>query len=223
MSTAQSVQTTVQGSLMSAFRSRTRTLPGRRLLALACASLLLVVVLVARDGTPASAAGNYTWVGGAPTGTPQFTSLANWSGDTVPKGAVGTLSFPTLTSAACTAEPATGTCYSATDNSGGLSATALSIDASASYFIDADANSDPLTLGSGGITETPSNPAVSGFPDLFVPLALSADQTWTINGSLFLNGAVSGTSTLDMSLAKGSIVHLNEGVDVGAVTVSGLT
>ncbi len=53
---------------------------------------------------PAEAA-NFTWSGAAAKGEAQWSNGANWDSGTAPNVSVGTLTFPALTSPACTAQP----------------------------------------------------------------------------------------------------------------------
>jgi hypothetical protein len=95
---------------------------------------------------PASAAAltDYTWVGAAAPGSANWSSATNWGGS-APSGSVGTLTFPALTSGACTATPPTATCYASSNDVVGLNASGISIDDGESYVIDGNA----ITLGSG--------------------------------------------------------------------------
>src|ERR1051326_1510846 len=122
---------------------------------------------------------DFTWSGGAAPGAAGWSNTSNWVGGVAPSVSVGTLSFPALTSAACTASPATATCLSSTNDVTGVNATALSIDDGERYSI----NGNGLSLGPGGLTAAPSAADSGGIPPLFsVPIALTAAQTWSITG-----------------------------------------
>ena len=71
---------------------------------------------------------DFTWTGGAPVGSPGWSNSGNWAGGTAPSGAVGTLTFPALTSAACRATPPTATCFTSNNDIAGVTANKLSID-----------------------------------------------------------------------------------------------
>ncbi len=187
----------------------------------------LAAVVCLGVGASTAAAATFTWSGAAPQGSPQFSDKANWSGGIPPNSANGpvTLDFPVLTAPVCTSAPPTGTCTSATDDVPSLSATGITIAASVSYFVDADAANDALTIGNGGLSDTLPAGTVALSQALFPPLTLSAAQTWTIDGNLTLDGTVSGaTDALGVSLsAATSQLHLNAAADVGPLTITGVS
>lgn len=180
----------------------------------------LVAAMVLGVGASTAGAATFTWSGAAAQGSPQFSNQGNWTEEVAPSGSVTSLVFPTLTASAC------GTCESATDDVHGLSTNGITIASNADYFLDADANNDALTIGAGGLTDTPAAGTGAGSEDFF-PFTLSAAQTWTIDGDLALNGAVSGaTDALDVSLSTAtSDLRLNSGAatDVGPLTITGVS
>ena len=184
----------------------------------------LVAAVIVGAGVSTADAATFTWSGAAAQGFSQFSNKGNWAGGIPPSGSV-TLVFPTLTAAVCTSAPATGTCASATDDVPGLSATGVTIFSNVNYFWDADTNNDALTIGSGGLTDTPAVGAVAGSQDFFVPFTLGAPQTWTINGILSLNAAVSGAAdSLGVSLSTAtSELRLSAATDVGPLTITGVS
>ncbi len=186
-----------------------------------------VLALVAAVG-PASAASDFTWSGA--TSGQNWSAGGNWSGGTAPSGSVGALSFPALTSSACTADPPTATCYQSQNDLSGITATGVSID-DANHGSSEDAyalTGTGITLGSGGIDAAPLG-SVTGFggASLAFPIALSADQTWSVTGgsngeSLLLTGPVTGGSdTLGVTLSTNASLDLAADDEVGPVTVTG--
>jgi hypothetical protein len=183
-------------------------------LALACVCLLMLA--------SSALAANYTWSGSSTT-SHDWSEAANWGG-AAPSGAVGTLEFPELTTAACTANPATAACYETANDIGGVSANGISLDGpykvNFSSFVSAPG--DALTLGSDGLTTSdPGNLKAVYATAVNVPITLSAPQTWSINGSLYLGGGVGGNEALGVNLSGGGNVDLNGAVNTGPVRVTG--
>jgi len=160
-----------------------------------------------------------TWNGGASAAS--WSNTGNWAAAIAPgagasSGAsVNTLSFPALTS--CSA-----TCYSATNDLTSLTARQIQIDDGKGYSVGGNA----LTLGSGGISATTSA-ATSSPSSLNTPITLGANQSWSVDGGtssvgkLSIGGAISGSSTLQASLANGGSLTLGADDEVGNVTVAG--
>jgi hypothetical protein len=170
---------------------------------------------------------SFTWTGATTlgAGASNWSTTTNWGG-TAPSGTVGTLSFPPLTNAECTAAAPTETCYASNNNLSSLTANAITIAAYFPYYITGNA----LTLGAGGITATPTAnvTSYSNVPTIDTPIALGADQTWTIQSSqFFLRGSVTGTHTLGIGFtgAGSSFLDVTGDTEVGAVaaTLSGTT
>lgn len=125
---------------------------------------------------------NYTWAG-SDLSSSNWQQPDNWLGNASPSGTIGTLSFPDL-GAACDNGTSSGTCYTSGDQLGNITATQLSIDDDQAYSLSTS-NSSTLTL-SGGLSAAPtegvSTDSTTGDPNLNVPVALSANQTWSIDG-----------------------------------------
>lgn len=171
-----------------------------------------------------------TWSGAVPVGpnASKWSGPANWSANNAPgagsnaNDSVDTLSFPALSSGACTAQPPTDTCYTATNDLTSLSAYGLSIDDGSGYAIGGNG----LTLGAGGLTASTS--ASASDPSSFnAPITLGTNQTWSIDGGaqnvgqLHIGGAVSGASnTLGVNLAGGGGLTLGS-AEVGSAAVAG--
>jgi hypothetical protein len=197
----------------------TRGRPGVVLAVVACALALPPSALALTD---------FTWNGAAPVGTTGWSNSSNWAGGVAPSGAVGTLTFPMLTSAACTASPPTATCNGSTNDVTGLTVNALSIDDGgqgvSGYFISGNA----ITLGSGGLTAS-TNSTSLGNPSVHLPIVLGASQTWSIDGNdngsqIGLYGSVTSpsTDTLGITLSHRTDLGLNgNDVEVGPVTITG--
>ena len=176
-------------------------------LALACVSLLMLA--------SSASASNYIWTGASET-SHNWSDAANWGG-TAPSGTVGTLEFPELTSAACTANPTTAACYETDNDIGGLSMNAISFNGpySVSYDgCDVCLPGEAITLGAGGLTASDSI-------SLNIPITLSAPQTWSLDADAYLTGAISGDEALDLPVSGGQYVTFNGGANAGHVTVSG--
>ena len=83
------------------------------------------------SASSAMALTNFTWSGATPTTTsfaPAWSKGSNWVGGTAPSGSVGTLSFPALTSGACTGSPPTEACSDTSNDISGLNVDKLSFD-----------------------------------------------------------------------------------------------
>jgi hypothetical protein len=161
---------------------------------------------------------NFTWSGGGTAN--EWSNAANWEGGTAPSGKLATLAFPVLTSPACTANPATATCYESNNDVNGLEVSALSI--SGGYSITGNS----ITLGSGGITASAGASTPPNRASIVTPITLSAPQTWSIDGShyagLYVGSKVTGSSNaLAISLPNQGSLELAGDVEAGTVTVTG--
>jgi hypothetical protein len=188
------------------------------------------VLLAAALLLPSSATAltDFTWSGGAAVGSSGWSNAGNWTGGTPPRGTVGTLTFPLLTSAACTANPATATCYTSNNDVTGLDVNALSIDdghpTSSPYVITGNA----ITLEGGGLTASTAS-TTTGLATIRLPITLGASQIWSIDGNgnnsqIGLYGNVTGpaSATLGITLSHQTFLGLNgNDVEVGPVTITG--
>lgn len=171
-----------------------------------------------------AAATDYTWSGATANSSgssaADWSTATNWAGGTAPtqNETVGTLTFPALSS--CNSSD---TCYTSANDLTGISASAISLESGAGYTIAGNA----ITLGSGGLTLTPSSSGVAPFISL--PISLDANQTWTLGGSstvanLDLDGdEVTGENsnlTADLNNARLALVAGTD-VEVGAFAASG--
>jgi hypothetical protein len=172
----------------------------------------------------AAAAADFAWNGATAlgVGAGNWSNGTNWLGGTAPSAAVGTLSFPALTSTACTSMPRTDTCYLSTNNVSGISASGISIDDGVAYNLSGDG----LTLGSGGITAAPSASDNASVTDINIPLTLNATQTWSVTGGCCSQQLVMGASitqtagNLAVALSDGGLAF-NDDAEVGPATVTG--
>jgi hypothetical protein len=177
--------------------------------------------------SPALALTDFTWSGAAPVGNPGWSNSNNWAGASAPSGAVGTLTFTILASAACTASPPTATCYTSSNDVTGLSVDALSIDDGAPISSSYQITGNAITLGGGGLTAGTSATTM-GSAALRLPITLSASQTWSVDGNnnnsqLGLYGDVTGPTgnTLNISLTRQTFLGLNgNDVEVGPVAIT---
>ena len=222
------------GDVLAHRGTRWTAILGHRLRAV-IAALVLAGSCLAAAASAASAA-NFTWSGAAAAGESKWSDGTNWEGGLAPAGSVGTLTFPALSSSACTAEPPTATCYQSNNNTSGLSVNSISIANGVPYSV----TGEPITLGAGGLTASPGATGTpSGLPlfdlaDLNVPVALSSPQTWSIiegkhGRGLRVGGNVSGTTADSLQIAfseaeptgEPNFVELNGDVEVGPVKVAG--
>ena len=160
-----------------------------------------------------------------PSGTeaPNWSSAGNWVGGTAPTGTVETLSFPALTAGACTSMPPTDTCAESNNDLTGLSVNHIAIDQSTDY----DITGNGITLGAGGITATTSGSSTPN-PQLNLPIALGAPQTWTFEGPIggsqtaYLGGSVTGPGeALSVTLGGFQSLGLDADDEVGPLTITG--
>ena len=156
-----------------------------------------------------------TWTGAAASGTTGWSNGSNWSGGTAPTaGSAGTLTFPALSSCNTSTE----TCYGSSNDLTGANLTGLTIDDKSSYSVTGNG----ITLGSGGISTTSTGSSISA--TWATPIALGADQTWSIGGGgqLVVAAAVTGASdTLNVALNNFSDLALDGVDEVGPITASG--
>jgi hypothetical protein len=194
------------------------------------AAVTTAATLLASVATAQAVAADFTWTGGAPLVSAQWSNPLNWGG-TAPAGSVGTLTFPKLTQPACTTSPRANDCYNAVNDVAGLSVAAISLDHGAR---DADnapyqISGLPISLGAGGLTAS-TTASTQGTASIGLPITLSASQTWAIDGNdnnsqVSLTGNVTGSAatTLGIVLSHQTFLGLNAGNDmeVGPVTISG--
>ncbi|MGA2453764.1 MAG: hypothetical protein ABSG93_09620 [Solirubrobacteraceae bacterium] len=195
----------------------------RALCLLVALSLALVFVLAAAAG-----AASFTWAGRSTT-LGDWSLASNWEGEAPTASTeIETLTFPRLTSTACTVEQATHRCYFSTNNVGGLSAQSMKIDDGDEYFISGKA----LTLGEGGLRAEPESGSSGPAGDFIeMPFQLSARQRWSIadrsggkteENGLFLGGEVTGAgNALTVELSNGPALVLDNDTEVGPVTLEG--
>jgi hypothetical protein len=211
------------GSKGRARQRRASAKSGRRGLFLA--ALVVVTGSLAVPTAAGAFLASYTWTGAsAEKFSYRWSASGNWQSKTAPSGKVGTLTFPKLPSAeACSSDPFAN-CWTSENDVTGIEAEALVIDLGAPY----DIFDHGLALGSGGVTATTSGTEPFLFT-LFTPLALSASQTWTVDGGSggsnhgFLRlGQVQGeTKELAINLSNAATVEFCESAQVGAVTAKG--
>jgi hypothetical protein len=176
----------------------------------------------------ATALTDFTWSGGAPPGSSGWSNGGNWAGGTAPSGSVGTLTFPLLTSAPCTATPPGATCFTSNNDITGLDVNALSIDDGAPVSAPYQISGNAIALGAGGLTARTAA-TTPGLATVRLPITLSASQTWSIDGNgnnsqIGMYGNVTGpaSATLGITLSRQTFLGLNgNDVEVGPVTITG--
>jgi hypothetical protein len=189
---------------------------------------LIVAASVLALPSQALAQSDFTWTGGAPPGTPAWSNSGNWAGSTAPNGAVGRLTFPLLTTPACTASPPSATCRTSNNDITGLTVNGLSIDNGGPVNSSYQITGNPITLGTGGISAS-TNATSLGNAALRLPITLAGSQTWSIDGNgngsqLGLYGNVTGSSadSLSITLSRQTFLGLNGiDVEVGPVSITG--
>lgn len=191
----------------------------RRQVTLAFVLAIAAFAVAASSATAAS----FTWSGGAALGESKWSSGLNWEGNTAPSGSVETLTFPALTSPACTAEPTKANCYKSENDLSGLTVNELVVDAEKHPY---EIAGEPFTLGSGGLKAKISGGEATGHVRL-PPVRLGASQEWTLDGNdefgeLTLN-EVTGTATnLNVVLSHQGVLSAADGnIEVGPVAVTG--
>ncbi|MFL5823016.1 MAG: hypothetical protein ACJ764_06205, partial [Solirubrobacteraceae bacterium] len=97
-----------------------------------------------------------------------------------------------------------------------MSTSGITIGDTSSYNFTGNA----ITLGAGGISASSSGTSLSA--TFGMPIALAADQTWSLIGGedLSFSGNITGSHTLSIGVSGGSIASLS-GVEVGTLTLSG--
>ena len=207
--------------------------PRRRLAAVAVSSITLtgtVAVLAALPAAPAgaSAVAGPTWTGQGPSGS-TWTTTANWQGGTIP-AAGSILTFPDLSGeGSCTASPPTATCYTSTDDMPGLDVSGVDFAPGADRYELQAAPAVSLGLGAGGVNVAATAGSNGSLDASSVPLALTADQTWHVDGP---GGLVQGASvapapgmspapSLAVDLAGGGALGLFAQVETGGFTAVG--
>lgn len=194
---------------------------------LAASLAFLVAALTLMYAPTAAFAVDFTWTGTAALDphADSWSNPANWGG-AVPAGNVGRLSFRALPEPPCSSRPSQLiTCYQGKNDISDLLVNAISIDDGVGFLLSGNS----VTLGSGGLTASPSanDPRIVLVPQLELPLVLSAPQTWSIVGGphgqqLGVDGAVTGESErLGIHFSASGFLNLSNDVEVGRVSISG--
>jgi hypothetical protein len=195
-------------------------------------ALVMPALLAVGLALPASALASspsFTWSGATKIEEEEWSLGGNWEGGTAPKASeqVETLTFPRLTSTACTTERASHSCYFSFNDVPGLSAEAMKLDDGNSYLLAGE----ELALGKGGLAVAPASGTSGGAADfLELPIHLSAAQKWTVadrsggglaENALFLEAPLTGTSALTIEQSNASALFLENDTEVGPVTLAG--
>jgi hypothetical protein len=190
---------------------------------IATVGMLLVVAPLA-----VAAPTSFTWAGRS-TITEEWSEANNWEADVAPTAPteISTLTFPRLTSTACTLEEELHPCYISYNDVTGLSAEALHLDDGDEYLI----GGEDLTLGVGGLRATPAGSTGEGVDYLELPFTLSAAQQWVVagrntglvgeNGVLLTEGVTGTGKALTVQLEGGSALYLAGNTEVGPLAIEG--
>ena len=178
----------------------TATASAQRSAPMAPATLAARSTLAASATLAAVGPVDFTWSGATPVGVgagpSDWSNATNWAGGAAPGDSVGILSFPALSSGACSANPPANACYTSHNDVSGLDVTAISIDAGSPYVISGNS----LTLGQGGLTAVGSESSPGGSPSITTPITLAVAQTWSVAaGGLSLDGAVTGNANTSLA------------------------
>jgi hypothetical protein len=181
--------------------------------------LAMAGVSLAFASTAVASASSFMWTGGA--ATPNWSAAENWEGGTAPIDPPPVaLEFPRLP--ACIA-----TCYDTRNDMSGLPVESLSVDDGDKYKLEGE----QIALGAGGLTAFPASGSSGSAGDVFgLPIALDAEQIWSISGSddlaangVFIDGGLTGppSSPLTLKIGGEPVVYLASDADVGPVTIDG--
>jgi hypothetical protein len=201
------------------------------------AYVILIALLAAVGGllttAPLATAANFSWSGEGSASADTWSNGANWMGGVAPatSSTVGTLTFPVLTSGACSAAPPTAACYATNNDVSGLTIEHLQLSNQATepYVVSGDG----ITLGSGGLSASPPSSQNVGNVSLLLPITLGSSQTWNLTGSagggrsagggnVTAEGLSGSSADLTVNLEDGSGLYLKRDNEVGDVTVNGM-
>jgi hypothetical protein len=181
-------------------------------------SVLLAVALHPFPTAASATSSDDTWQGGSLDGQQlPWSSGANWVGGSAPTLDAGQLTFPPLDHETCGSLA----CFGPFNDLTGNSAEGLTIDDE--YELSGNA----LRLGAGGIT---SHTVHDAFVSVPMPLVLTAPQTWRIAagghgkfvvGHVTADDSLPEPPSLTVHVGKSATISLDNGVDVGPLTVTG--
>jgi len=193
-------------------------------LALAVAGVCLWLAPSALAGAP-----SFTWAGLSTTSN-EWAVASNWENNSEPTTsmAIGTLTFPRLTSTSCIKEHEVDACYASLNDLSGLSVESIKFDDGDSYLLWGE----EIMLGSGGLSASPAAESTGSHGDsLELPIHLGAPQTWSIagrsGGGLGENGVgvfanMSGSANaLTVEISNAAVLILRNETEVGPVAVDG--
>jgi len=196
-----------------------------------CLVLAVAMVLCCFVLTPSALAGStpFTWTG-ASTTSEAWSLPENWEGGVAPSASteIGALTFPPLTSTACTVEEEAHPCYLSINDLHGLFAESMTVDGN-NYLIGGES----ITLGKGGLSVSPASGTTVPISDaIFMPFELDATQTWSFasrsgakigEDEFFQAGPITGpvSSGLTVELSNEAEPSLDGGIEVGPLTIAG--
>jgi hypothetical protein len=195
----------------------------RALLVLAVAGVCLWLAPSALASAP-----SFTWSGLSTTSN-DWAVASNWENNLGPTTsmAIGTLTFPRLTSTACM-KPELDACYVSLNDVSGLSVESIKFDDGDEYVL----GGEEITLGSGGLNASPASESSGGGGDsLELPIHLGAPQTWSIagrsggglgeNGVALYESLTGSANALMVEISNAAVLILSNKTEVGPVTVDG--
>jgi hypothetical protein len=179
-----------------------------------------------------AAASSFTWTGEGALGS-GWSNPANWEGGVAPSGTVETLTFPELTSPACTPLESSMACYQTNNDVSGLKVERISVLAEDANEIEANytLTGEPIALGAGGLEGFLTGRLSEFGMRLDAPITLSAPQRWSLvnegeggDNPLYIDANVSGapTDTLDLTSNEGGgEFDVDADIETGPITTEG--
>ncbi len=178
---------------------------------------------------------SFTWTGATPrsagSGADAWTATGNWEGGTPPGEAedIGTLTLPSLAGNPDCVGTIVDACYQSRNDIAGIGVEKIAANDRYPYIL----YGEPFTLGAGGI-EAVSNSSEDNthVPSFRMPIALGADQSWSVEGpgsapgfgGLEFEGSIDGEShSLHIELSDLAGIDLAGSPDdeVGPLTIEG--
>jgi IPT/TIG domain-containing protein len=178
----------------------------------------------------------FTWTGATArsvgVSADEWSTAGNWEGGSGPSESLDleTATFPSLAGNANCGSSPVDACYQSHNDIGGVEVGGISVDDRLPYIF----YGQPLTLGAGGIEALSSGSENNvTVPSFRMPITLSADQTWSVEGTgyampgdggLELEGSLSGEShslRVDLSEGGGITTVGSPDDEVGPLTFAG--
>ena len=195
-------------------------------LSVAIATALSVMVVGA---LPAAAAPTYTWTGtdaAASTPNKNWSDPNNWSGGVAPlPNTTVNLVFPVLT-CGTQSDGSDIECRKSTNDVAAVTVDSLTIDEAPPVGLHVtgyDIGGNSVTLNGLSVSSNGSTLSLVT-ADLRMPITLGGNATWTVSngGYISIDGAVTGSNNLAVTLVGGSWLVIGGSVNVGPATITGL-